>query len=121
MLIAGFVSVMIYRRHFPFPLTAGMGLRLGAASGAIGFGVLAVGIAASERSIHGWAHLREWVLNRIQQSATGTPADQVQMVIDFFQTPAGMFIAVVMLFIGFLIFSGLGGALGALILRRRHP
>lgn len=119
MLIAGFVSVTIYRRKFPLPLTAPMGARLGAASGAIGFGFLAIGIAATERSLHGWAHIQEWILNRIQQSAAGSPADQVQMVTDFFKSPVGMVTAVAMLFVGFLIFSGVGGALGALILRRR--
>src|SRR5207248_6444719 len=79
MLVAGFVSVMIYRRRFPLPLTAGMGVRLGAASGAIGFGILAIAVAATERALHGWAHTQQWIVNRIQQSAAGSPPEQVQL------------------------------------------
>ena len=120
MLVAGFVSVMIYRRRFPFALSAKMGLQLGAASGAIGFIILAIAVAATENVLHGWAHAREWIVNRVEQSAAGSPADQVQLVVDFFKSPAGMVIAIAMLFVGFLIFSGVGGALGALLLRRRQ-
>ena len=120
MLVAGFVSVMIYRRRFPYPLTAKMGVQLGAASGAIAFIILVIGVAATEKSLHGWAHAQQWIVNRIQQSASGSPPDQVQLLVDFFNSPAGMAIAVAMLFVGFLIFSGVGGALGALLLRRRQ-
>jgi hypothetical protein len=122
MLAAGFLSVVLYRRRCPAPVTAGMGARLGALTGALGFGALAVTLALwtafrSGREIH------DAFLNYIQQNAAQTSDPHLQQVLELFNTPEGftfiMILSLIVTLVAFLIFSSLGGAIGAFLLHRK--
>ena len=124
MLAAGFLSVVLYHRRCPAtPLTAGMGARLGALTGGLGFGTLAAILALwtlfrSGRQIH------DALLNYIQQYAARSSDPHMPQVLELFNTPAGftfiMILTLLMTLVAFVIFSGLGGALGAFLLHRKE-
>jgi hypothetical protein len=124
MIAAGFLCVVLYRRRiFAARLSAGMGARLGAISGAIGFGALLAALAVAASAFHQGAKIRQEMIDTIQRSLANAPDEQVKaQLLDFFQTPTGMTIALLGVGVGFLIFSGIGGALGAALMRRKdHP
>lgn len=122
MVAAGFLCVVLYRRRIlAARLSAGMGARLGAISGAIGFSALLVALAVAAAAFHQGAKIRQEMLDTIQRSLANAPDEQVKaQLLDFFQTPTGMTIALLGVGVGFLIFSGIGGALGAALLRRKE-
>lgn len=123
MLAAGFLSVLLYRRRRPAThFTAGMGAKLGALTGGLGFGALAVILALwtafrSSKAIH------DALLNYIQQYAAHSSDPRMPQVLELFNTPEGftfvMILTLVMTLVAFLIFSSLGGALGAFLLHRK--
>ena len=124
MLAAGALAVLFYRRRNPaVDLTPGMGARLGAVSGVLGFGIFTVVSAVSAVLFGAGEKLRAALMQAIAEAAARNPDAQAQQAFEFFKTPAGLgvVIAAALLFmlVGFLIFSSLGGALGALLLRRR--
>jgi hypothetical protein len=124
MFAAGFLSVLLYRRRCPGThLTAGMGTRLGALTGGLGFGVLAVMLALwtvfrSGKEIH------DALQKYLQQYAGRSSDPHMQQVMDLFNTPDGfafiMVMTLVMTLIAFTIFSSLGGAIGAFLLHRKE-
>jgi hypothetical protein len=123
MLAAGFLSVVLYRRRCPAThFTAGMGARLGALTGGLGFGVLAA-ILALWTAFRSGKEIHDALLNNIQQYAAHSSDPRMQQVLELFNTPDGFtFIMVFGLFmtlVAFLIFSSLGGALGAFLLQRK--
>ena len=122
MLAAGFLCVMLYRRRiFAARLSAGMGARLGTISGVIGFAALLVGLAVAASAFHEGPKIRQEMMDTIQRSLANAPDEQVKaQLLNFFQTPAGMTIALLGVGAGFLIFSSIGGALGAALLRRKE-
>jgi hypothetical protein len=123
MLAAGFLSVVLYRRRCPAThITAGMGARLGALTGGLGFGVLAA-ILALWTAFRSAKEIHDAFLNYIQQNAAHTSDPRMQQVIDLFNTPDGftfiMVLTLIMTLIAFLMFSSLGGAVGAFLLYRK--
>ena len=100
-----------------------MGTKLGALTGALGFGMLAAALALwtafrSGKEIH------DAFLNYFQQNAAAQGSDpRVQQVIELFNTPEGfafiMIFSLIMTLVAFLIFSSLGGAIGAFLLHRK--
>jgi len=127
MLAAGFLSVLLYRRRHPFVgmgMGLGLGVRLGALTGFLGFVVLSaiLGIAASFRSAQ---EVHSIVLKYVQEYASRTGDPRMQEVLALFNSSGGFALLIVLsLFltcIAFLLFSGLGGALGAVLLRRKGP
>ena len=122
MLAAGFLCVVLYRRRiFAARLSAGMGARLGAISGVVGFSALLAALAVAASAFHQGAKIRQEMMDTIQRSLANAPDEQVKaQLLDFFQTPTGMTIALLGVGVGFLIFSGIGGALGAALLRRKE-
>ncbi len=123
MLAAGFLSVVLYRRRCPAtPVTVGMGTRLGALTGALGFGVVAAALALwtafrSGKEIH------DAFLNYFQQNAAQGSDPRVQQVLELFNTPEGftfiIIFSLIMTLVAFLVFSSLGGAIGAFLLHRK--
>jgi hypothetical protein len=121
MLAAGLLSVVLYRRRCPLTrLTAGMGARLGALTGGLGFGVFAI-MLALWTAVRSGREIHDALLKIIQQYAAHGP--ETQQVLDLFNTPEGftviMILTLVMILAAFLIFSSLGGALGAFLPRRK--
>jgi len=125
MLAAGVLSVLFYRRRNPATeLTPGMGARLGAVGGIIGFGIFTVFSAVSAALFGVGAQIRAALMQAIAQAAARNSDPQAQQAIEFFKTPAGIGIviaaALAFMLVGFLVCSSLGGALAAALLRRRE-
>lgn len=123
MLAAGFLSVVLYRRRCPAThITAGMGARLGALTGGLGFGVLAA-ILALWTALRSGKEIHDAFLNYIRETAAHTSDPRMQQVIDLVNTPDGftfiMVLSLVLTLVGFLIFSSLGGTVGAFLLHRK--
>ncbi len=124
MLAAGFLSVVLYRRRCPTTnVTAGMGARLGALTGALGFGVVGVTLALwtvfrSGKDIH------DAFVTYIQQNAGQSGDPRFQQVIDLLNTPDGftliMIFTLLMTLVAFAIFGSIGGAIGAFLLHRKE-
>ena len=124
MLAGGFLSVFLYRRRRPLThLTAGMGARLGALTGGIGFGVLAA-ILALWTAFRSGKEIHDALLNYIQQYAARSSDPHMQQVLDLFNTSDGftfiMILTLIMTLVAFVIFSSAGGALGAFVFYRKE-
>lgn len=125
MMAGGILAVLFYRRRNPgAEVTPGMGARLGAASGALGFGVFAIFTAIEVLVFHSGGQLRAALLEAIQQSAARSSEPQAQQVLEYLKSPPGlalmMGLGLIVMFVVFLILSSLGGAVGAALLRRRN-
>jgi hypothetical protein len=124
MLAAGFLAVLLYRRRVPSAnLGAGMGAKLGAVSGAIGFALFGVLTAIETAVLHNGGELRAQLLKAVEQAAARNPDPQAQQMLQYIKSPEGlalmMVLALAVMFVIFLIFSSLGGAVGAAILHRK--
>ena len=124
MLASGALAVMFYRRRNPVAnVTPGMGARLGALSGALGFGIFAIFTAIEMLIFRSGGQLRDALLQAIQQSAARSSDPQAQQVLEYLKSPQGLALMMVLGFImmglAFLIFSSLGGALAAALMRRK--
>lgn len=127
MLAAGSLAVLFYHRRNPARLvTPGIGARVGALGGMLGFAIFAVFAAIEVVVFHGGGALRAAMLEAIQQSAARTSDPQAQQMVEYLKSPAGMALmmglGLALVFLLFLVLSSLGGAVGAALLRRRnHP
>jgi hypothetical protein len=124
MLAAGALSVVLYRRRNPAAnLTPGMGARLGAVSGALGFGIFAVLTSIEMVAFRSGGQLRAALIEAVQQSAARSSDPQAQQLVEYLKTPQGlalvMVLALLVMFAAFLVLSSLGGALSAALLRRK--
>jgi hypothetical protein len=124
MLASGALAVMFYRRRNPVAnVTPGIGARLGALSGALGFGIFAIFTATEMLIFRSGGQLRDALLQAIQQSAARSSDPQAQQMLEYLKTPQGLALMMVMglivMGLAFLIFSSLGGALAAALLRRK--
>jgi hypothetical protein len=125
MLIGGGLSVVFYRRRMPVArVTPGMGARLGLVSGILGGGIFAGLLSIGIVAFHAGDSIRDKLLQEMQAAAARNPDPQAQQVMEFFKSPSGVVLLLSMALIGtllaFVIFSGLGGALGAALLRRKE-
>jgi len=125
MLVAGAISVVLYRRTRPGSnLTTWAGARLGALTGAMGFGVILFGLAVAIFGFHAGARIHDLLLNAMEQYVARHPAPQSQQVIELFKTSDGfalmMTMGLILTFLACVAFSSAGGALSAFFFRRRH-
>jgi hypothetical protein len=123
MLAAGFFCVLLYRRRsHAGQITAGMGARLGALTGALGFTIPAA-IVALAAAFGLRAQIQETFLKALQEYAAHSSDPHVTQLLELSNSPEGftllMTLFLVMTLVAFLIFSSLGGVLGALLLRRK--
>jgi hypothetical protein len=124
MLAAGALSVVLYRRRNPAAnLTPGVGARLGAVSGALGFGIFAILTSIEMVVFRSGGQLRAALIEAVQQSAARSSDPQAQQLLEYLKTPQGlalvMVLGLIVMFLAFLALSGLGGALCAALLRRK--
>lgn len=124
MLFSGILAVLLYVRRVPgVTPTPGMGAKLGAISGAIGFAIFAIFTAIEALVFHAGGELRTALLQAIQQSAARSSDPQAREMIEYLKTPPGlalvMAIGLVVTLIAFLVFSSVGGAIGAMLSKRR--
>ncbi len=119
-LAAGFLSVVFYRRRQPFfHLTSGAGAKLGALTGLLGYGIVGISLAVGAVAFHSWGKIHQQIVEAIQQAAAHSSDPQAQQIVEFFQTPAGFTLFLVMTLVAFLISAGVGGAIGGALLRRK--
>lgn len=125
MMSAGVLAVLFYRRRSPGgTLSAGMGARLGMVSGVLGFAMFALFTAVEMLVFHSGGQLRMALLEAIEQSALRSPDPEAQQFLTYLKSPPGlalvMALTLVAMFLAFLIFAGLGGALAAALQRRKE-
>jgi uncharacterized protein involved in cysteine biosynthesis len=127
MFASGGLAVTLYRRRAGYhTVTPWMGAKLGLLAGGLGFGLLALLstfrlFAASERT-----ELRSAFLAKLQEATAATPDPDVRQAMEQFggyiATDHGLIIMVLIFLavaaIFFLLFSALGGALGAALFGR---
>lgn len=120
MLAAGAAAVRLYRRRRPEAvISTGMGARLGIVSGLLGFLFYSVPQALRLALFHSGAAIRETMQKAVEQAATQSPDPRAQEMMRNFMSPgalAAIFtFLVVLFFLVFLVFSSLGGVIGAAI------
>jgi len=122
---AGFLSVLIYSRYNRgAEPTLGIGFRIGAAAGLAGFIILTVLTAIETLAFHGENELRSALVQAVKQSQERYADPQARQALEFFMTPDGliylMIVGSLFMCLLFVIFSGIGGAISASLLRRRQ-
>jgi hypothetical protein len=127
MFASGGLAVTLYRRRAGYrTVTPWMGARLGLLAGGLGFGLLAILstfrlFAASER-----VELRSALREKLQEATTAAADPEVRQGMEqlrtFIATDHGLIIlfliSVAIVAVVFLVFSALGGALGAVLFGR---
>jgi zinc-ribbon domain len=124
MVTAGILAVLFYRRRVPHAaLTTGLGVRLGALSGVLGFGILIVLVSLGTAIFHFGPLIHQRILEAVQQAASRSSDPQAQQAVELMKTPEGLALflafALVLTLIACLIFSALGGTIGTALLKRK--
>jgi hypothetical protein len=120
----GSLAVVLYRRRNPDAnVTIWMGTRLGLISGLIGFGISSAFVVIVTL-LTGTERLRTFLVDMAKQAPLHSPNADTQQMFEYLLTPAG-FPGLALLYlcsflIIFLIFSAIGGALGAVWARLRR-
>jgi hypothetical protein len=125
MLAGGGLAVAFYRRREPNAvITPGMGARIGAISGLVGFLAFAVVLAVQLLLLRGGGKFREAMMQVIQQSAARNPDPRAQAIIERLTSPEGMALLItfgmVVFLVAFVLLAAAGGALGARLISGRH-
>ncbi len=122
MIGGGALAVVMYQRRARVLVSTGMGARLGAVAGLIGFVLYAVFVSIAGLLLKG--QLRAMLQTALQQAAGSNPNPAVQEAMQRLSTPEGMAllftVMLVILFAAFLVFSAIGGAIGASLFRPRE-
>ncbi|MFI5070078.1 MAG: hypothetical protein ACHP8A_04225 [Terriglobales bacterium] len=124
LLATGFLSVYFYRRRNPFAqLTIKLGARLGALSGVLGFGITAIASATAAAVLHSGGQLHALMLKAAEQYVSRSTDPQMQQVLDFYASPQGFILMLVigsiMMLLLFMALSSMGGMIGAAVLRKK--
>lgn len=125
MLSAGFLAVVFYRRRRPGAIVgAAFGSVLGVISGTFAF-VFSVGLEVLAAAVlRNNDEVRGKLLDFLKQVSQRTTDPQVLATLDYFKSPNNetsliLFFLFCLLF-AFVIFSGIGGALGGALMGRRN-
>jgi len=127
MLGAGALAVWLYQQRIPgLVITPGMGMRIGALSGAIGF--LATTIWWIFIFTKDSQELRTVFAEQMEKAIAQNPDPHAQeagrQVMNYLNTPEGLatafVLSIVVMAIVFVVFSSAGGALGASMFARRR-
>ena len=93
-------------------------------TGILGGGIFAALLSIGTMLFHAWDTIRGKLIEVVEQTAARNPDPQAQQALEFFKSPEGIVLLLTTALIGtllaFVIFSGLGGALGAALLRRKE-
>lgn len=122
--IGGFLSVFFYRRTMPTPhLTLGAGGRVGALSGILGYVASIAFLRFGTSTFTEGGELHQKLLAILQQHPPTGGDSQVQQAMDFYKSSQGftvmIVVGLVMALAAFLLLSGLGGLIGAALLKRK--
>jgi hypothetical protein len=118
MLVAGALTVRSYRRRrLQAAISTGMGARLGAASGLLGFFFYSIPQALRLVFFHLGGSVREAMQKAMEQSAAQSGDPRAQEMMRNLMSPGALAalltLLVVLFFLLFLVLGGLGGAIGA--------
>ncbi len=119
----GALAVLLYQRRRQGSVTPGLGARLGAVTGFLAFIVFAIVTSLELLATRGGA-MRTVLTQVMQQAAARNPNPEVQQMIERMNSPEGLALLVtigmILVFVGFLAFSAIGGAIGAALFGRRE-
>ena len=123
MLACGVFVVALYRRRNPAViLSPGTGAKLGALSGLIAFGILAILSGASMAVLHSRGELQSTLTEVLDQAAARTSDPEALAMIQQFKNPQGLALVMVASMLGalllFVAISSVGGAITAVVLRK---
>lgn len=124
LLAAGAISVVLYAgRPLASPVDTGAGARIGAVAGLFGylfFGLfLAIWLALQRLLLHRAQDFRNAIRDALMQAAARNPNPQASEIAQRMATPEGIAMIItltlVAFFFGFIIFSAIGGMIGAAV------
>ena len=123
MILGGILAVNLYQKRAPGLVTGGMGARLGALSGLFGFVVYAIGFVGEVFLFGKAANIREQMMKALQDAAAKNSDPNAQDIARRMATPEGITMIIVIgllaFLVGFLVFSSIGGTIGAAIFGKR--
>jgi hypothetical protein len=123
MLGGGMLAVVIYRRrqHLGF-MSPGMGARLGAMAGLMGFVIFGLLSLVQMLAMRGTGQLRAALEQALKTSAAHSGNPEAQQMVQQFLTPEGMrlllALGIVLMLVLFVALSSLGGAIAAVVGKR---
>jgi len=120
---AGFLAVVFFRRRNPgVAIRNAAGAKLGAVTGLIFFGASTLLQMLALAVLHKGPEIRSEMIDTFQRAAARYPGPELQPMLDFVKSPDGFaFMMVASLIVGcvaFVVLGGVGGALGATLMRR---
>jgi hypothetical protein len=126
LLTGGALAVVLYQRRFPGArFTTGMGAKLGALVGALGFGLFSVLTAVELVIFRNSGEMRKALMDAVDKAAQRSADPQAQAAAAQLKSPEGLaFIMIggmVVMFVIFLMITSLGGAVGARLTGNRKP
>ncbi len=125
MLGGGMLAVVIYRRrqHLGF-MSTGMGARLGAMAGLMGFVIFGLLSLVQMLAMRGTGQLRAALEQALKTSAAHSGNPEAQQMVQQFLTPEGMrlllALGIVLMLVLFVALSSLGGAIAAAVVGKRE-
>jgi len=124
MLVSGTIAVYLYRHRNPWAnITAGSGAKLGIASGFFRSVIFGWAAAIMVLVSHAGDKVRAVIIQALDQAAARNPDPEAQQVFQYFKSPQGLVTAgicfAIFLFVFFVLLAGAGGAIGAVLARRR--
>lgn len=125
MLGGGMLVVIIYRRRQHLQqISAGMGARLGAMAGLMGFVIFGLLSLVQILSLRGSGQLRAALEQALKTSAERSGNPEAQQMLQQFLTPEGMrlliALGILLMLVLFVAASSLGGAIAATALSKRE-
>lgn len=120
--LAGFLSVLFYRRRtWGVELSPSAGFRLGLLTGMLGFALFIMLAALDTVVSHAGGEIRQTMVDAVHRQQARTPDPQARQILDYFLTPNGLAVMIIvgLIFMGivFVLLAGLGGAASASRLR----
>ncbi len=122
MLGGGALAVALYQNRMSVALTSGLGARLGALTGLIGFAIFAVAQGLLMLVLGSGGRFRQALQEAVRQQAQRNPNPETEHMMRWMLTPEGMAtmvtLGMVAFLAGFVLFCALGGVIGASLFRR---
>lgn len=122
--LCGFLCVLFYKgRNAGREPSVSAGFWLGVLSGVFGFAIFALLTAAAVLASHGQSEVRGLVIQAVRQTQARSADPQARQMMEYFVTPQGlafmMIFGIVVTGVIFALLSGIGGAVSAVMLRRK--
>jgi len=124
--LAGYLGVRMYRRRSAAPeLSTGAGFKLGALCGLFGSVVFAALTAVNTLAFRAQSEFRGAMIEAVRHAQARNPDPQARQMLEYFTSPHGMIVMLVMggvfICVAFVLLSGLGGAVSAALLKNKGP